>query len=506
MTEKAHILQVERLTIATGKDQGEVRLVNRISFCLSEGEITVLAGPTGAGKTLTARAILALIHNTSLEVSGKILYHQNDCLSMSPEDMNRLRGREIAYMPQDALAGFNPVIRIGKQILETVLLDRSIGKIEGKKHVLSLIEEVGLAPPERFYDAFPSQVSGGELQRLMWVMSIARNPKLLVLDEPTSALDPASKQQLLQLIRDRVQSQGTTVLIITHDIRHLAPLADTLMIMERGVIVDNGTISYLKQHAKSNITQELFEAMHLPTNSPQNAMEGEPARPSTPVLSVKHLQVGHYDEKGKLIIIINNFSFKLYAGQCLGISGPSGAGKSTLALGIARLADFVGGQVFLEGKDILKMEGKGLRMHRKKIQMIWQNPASALHPKHTIRQIFLEALALQPKEGARMDLESLLRMTQLPEELLMRRPHQLSGGQQQRVCIAAALALKPKVLICDEPVSALDTVTQLHILKLLQSLQHELGLALIFISHDEDTVRFMTANVMNIKSEGGDGL
>ncbi len=486
------ILEIKNLELSARESSGFQPLLSGVSLRIRQGEIVALAGATGAGKSLTARSILRLLDERNMRLSGQIIYEGRDLLRLSSDEMRAIRAREIALMFQDPLAGFNPLRSIGSQMKEVVLLDPSISKSRAKERVLELIREMGLDDADRFYNARPSTVSGGELQRLMFAISIAAKPRLLLLDEPGSALDPVLQQHFIQLIRKKASEFDMSVLIITHDLKELARIAGRVWIMNAGSIVEEGTISYLKNQSLSPISTGLFEAMQLPVAKPVQ----KPAPGTMPVLKVEGLEAGYYDTRGKERVVIRDVHLELYSGQCIGITGPSGAGKSTLALAIPGLTDILRGKLLLEGKDLRKLEGKALRKHRKKIQIVWQNPLASLHPYHSVRQSLKEALRHRPPEAPPVTLEELLAMVKLPETLLDRKPHQLSGGQQQRLSIATALSLNPRVLICDEAVSALDTITQKHILELLKSLQERLGLALLFISHDENAVSYMTADVM----------
>ncbi len=486
-----------QVTFHNGKESKT--LLQGVNIDVQPGKVTLLTGKTGAGKTLTAMSIMRLLDNSSCSIHGKIYFNDVDLLQISEKKMQQFRGKKVAMMFQDPLAGFNPIMRLGKQIREALSLQQNMTKKQAKIETLKWIEAMHLFPPDKYYDAWPSEVSGGELQRLMLAHSLARSPKLLILDEPTSALDYRLKQAFIRLLLHHTLVDQMTVLIITHDLKNLYDLADYIYVLENGKIIDSyPTSSPTSRPSFKNTTQSVTRPSPSNLVKSKQYFDAMPHEGVKPVLDIRNLSTGYYNSTGKKINIVQNFNLLLYPGTCVGISGPSGIGKSTLARGIALLSDFTKGQILLEDIDLLTLQSRSLREHRKKIQMVWQNPLSSLNPHQNIEKTLKEAFKQRIAGEVSPTIFDLLEWVELDRNILDSFPNQISGGQQQRVCIARALALNPSVLICDEPVSSLDASTQIHILNLLKKLQRELNLAILFISHDEERIHSMANQLIRL--------
>ncbi len=552
------ILEVSDLTIEFETDQGRIKAVEDISFKINKGETVGIVGESGSGKSVTALAVMRLIQSPPGRISsGRIIFHlptktekereEVDILKISSAKMRSIRGKEIAMIFQEPMTSLNPVYTCGNQVIEAILQHENISVKEAKKRTLSLFERVKLEEPKKIFRAFPHQISGGQKQRVMIAMALACQPSLLIADEPTTALDVTVQKNILQVIQELREERNTATLFITHDLGVIGEVADRVIVMYKGKIVEEGEVWEIFSKPKHPYTKGLLacrprldvKLQTLPTVSDFMVIDdkgqisefsesrfksvGEALMKSfqsikqlkerhdalikqEPLLVVNHLKVHYPTQKnffGKVIAekkAVDNISFKVYPGETLGLVGESGCGKTTLGRSIMRLIREAQGEILYQGEDILSMNPKRLRELRKDVQIIFQDPYSSLNPRITVGEAIMEPMRIHNVLGSekerRARVMELLDTVELHQSYFNRYPHEFSGGQRQRVCIARTLAVEPKFIICDESVSALDVSVQARVLNLLNSLKKSFNLTYIFISHDLSVVKFISDRIM----------
>ena len=519
------LLSLEKLSLAlSGKT-----ILHDISFNLNSNEILAVVGESGSGKSVTAQAIMGLLPPKKTQVKkGSIQFNGKNLLTQTSSDWQQLRGKEIGMIFQEPQSSLNPSMRCGKQVAE---MGRqhffpSLPKKELKEKVLSAFEEVQLPDPERVFNAYPHQLSGGQKQRVMIAMALLCQPKLLIADEPTTALDVLVQQDIIQLIKHLQKQNNMSVLFISHDLSLVANLADTIAVMQEGKLVEIGETKEIFASPKHPYTQGLLGARPatsqrvkwLPTLAdfnkntyhPQPILTEERSLihkdiyAQTPILSVKgvvknYTATGGLFGKAKETTALKNISFDLFPGETLGLVGASGCGKSTLAKALVFLDPPSAGDIYWEGKRIDPSNKKQINQLRKDVQFIFQDPYAALHPLKqlgtAIEEVLLVHTNLRQHEREKRCLELLVQVG-LSADFVSRYPHELSGGQRQRVVIARALAVEPKVLLCDESVAALDISVQAQVLNLLNELKEKLQLSYLFISHDLAVVKHMADKII----------
>ncbi|MEJ6556960.1 MAG: ABC transporter ATP-binding protein [Flavobacteriaceae bacterium] len=519
------LLSLEKLSLAlSGKT-----ILHDISFNLNSNEILAVVGESGSGKSVTAQAIMGLLPPKKTQVKkGSIQFDGKNLLTQTSSDWQQLRGKEIGMIFQEPQSSLNPSMRCGKQVAE---MGRqhffpSLPKKELKEKVLSAFEEVQLPDPERVFNAYPHQLSGGQKQRVMIAMALLCQPKLLIADEPTTALDVLVQQDIIQLIKHLQKQNNMSVLFISHDLSLVANLADTIAVMQEGKLVEIGETKEIFASPKHPYTQGLLGARPatsqrvkwLPTLAdfnkntyhPQPILTEERSLihkdiyAQTPILSVKgvvknYTATGGLFGKAKETTALKNISFDLFPGETLGLVGASGCGKSTLAKALVFLDPPSAGDIYWEGKRIDPSNKKQINQLRKDVQFIFQDPYAALHPLKqlgtAIEEVLLVHTNLRQHEREKRCLELLVQVG-LSADFVSRYPHELSGGQRQRVVIARALAVEPKVLLCDESVAALDISVQAQVLNLLNELKEKLQLSYLFISHDLAVVKHMADKII----------
>jgi peptide/nickel transport system ATP-binding protein len=489
------LLEVKNLSVDFHTSYGTVHAVRDVSWHLDRGETLAILGESGSGKSVSASAILNLIDMPPGEItSGEILFEGRDVLKMFPEERRQLNGCRIAMIFQDPLSHLNPVYSIGFQIAETMTA-HGRNKGETRAKTIELLKRVGLPDAETKIDAYPHQFSGGQRQRIMIAMALALKPDILIADEPTTALDVTVQAQILALLEELQQETGMGLLLITHDLGVVAEVADRVVVMKSGEIVETGTASEVYHNPHHPYTKKLIAAI---------PGEGEMAEPlnieTKPVLEISKL-TKHYGA----LVALDNVSLKVLPGESVAIVGESGSGKSTLAKTILRLEEATSGTALFNGQDLISMDAKDLFKVRRDIQMVFQDPTQSLNPRMSIYDVISEAFVIHPDILERRHWKTrvceLLEQVGLKSEHMNRHPHQFSGGQRQRIAIARALALEPKLIVCDEAVSALDVSIQAQVLALLTKLQSDLGLSYLFIAHDLPLVRDFAHRV--IVMQGG---
>ena len=477
-------LKTEDLTVALPETRGQPQVLKGIDVQIRQGETVCLVGESGSGKSVTSLAIMGLLPEALKVTQGKINLQGENLLPLTQAQMRELRAARVAMIFQEPMTALNPVLRVGDQIMEVMELHTKLSASERRKRARNIMEQVHLPDVDRIFRSYPHQLSGGQRQRIMIAMALVLEPILLIADEPTTALDVTTQKQILSLIDELQAKHGTAVLFITHDMGVVAEIADTVYVMKHGEIVEHGKVEELLRHPQQEYTRKLLSS--VPSLSPR------PARPegSEVVLQVDRLNK-IYGSAGLLRKVpqahaAKDVTFTLTRGRTLGIVGESGSGKSTVARCIMRLIDPTSGQIILDGTDIANLSRGALRPHRKKLQVVFQDPMRSLNPRWTIARSLIEGPLNYgtPRAEAMAEARRLLQVVGLPEDAMSRYPHMFSGGQRQRIAIARAVMMRPDVLVADEAVSALDVSVQAQVLELLDQLQQELGIAIVFITHD----------------------
>lgn len=543
------LLEVRNLKTYFNTDDGVAKAVDDISFTIYRGETVGIVGESGSGKSVTCLSIMRLIASPPGYIAGgEILYHRLDgtivdLAKASKEEMRQYRGNEISMIFQEPMTSLNPVYTCGNQVMETILLHQDTSKAQAKKLTLELFSKVQLPDPSRVFDAYPHQLSGGQKQRVMIAMALSCNPNILVADEPTTALDVTVQKAILELMDDLRKEIEASIIFITHDLGVIAEIADRVIVMYKGHIVEEGNVLDIFQDPKHPYTKSLlacrpplkfrmkqlpvvsdFMTVHYDENE-ERIIEAKDVsveevvnkfkitssvtenrlkdlKSQTPILEVKGLKTHFSTAKNwwgqttQWVKAVDDVSFKVYPGETLGLVGESGCGKTTLGRTILRLTEATAGAVLFEGKDILKMTPKELKKIRKDVQIIFQDPYSSLNPRMTIGNAIMEPMRvhglLENDEARKAKVIELLETVSLEGKHFSRYPHEFSGGQRQRISVARALALQPRFIICDESVSALDVSVQAQVLNLLLSLRVKYNFTYIFISHDLSVVKFMS--------------
>ncbi|MCR9114794.1 MAG: ABC transporter ATP-binding protein [Rhodobacteraceae bacterium] len=480
------LLTIENLSIALPKGADRALAVKDVSFTLDKGEILCIVGESGSGKSMSANALMGLLPEGVTPADGRILFEGRDLLSLGEDDMLALRGHDISMIFQEPLSALNPLMRIGDQIAEVFEAHNILTPSERRARALELLHEVGLPDPETTIRAYPFQLSGGQRQRVVIAMALALEPKILIADEPTTALDVTTQAQILDLIEDLRRKHGMAVLFITHDFGVVADIADRVIVMQSGEVVETGEADTVLLNPTHPYTRALLDAI------PGLSFRESDKSAAPPILSVRDLSMTFTSRssglfrKPRVVKAVQEAGFDLHQGETIGIVGESGSGKSTLGRCLVRLLKPQQGVVEIGGQDISKLTGDTLRRHRRRIQMVFQDPFSSLNPRARIGTILTEGLIAYgtDKPTARKKAAELLTLVGLDPSAMDRFPHEFSGGQRQRIGIARALALEPEVIIADEAVSALDVSIQAQVLDLLADLRDRLNLSMIFITHD----------------------
>ncbi len=542
------ILQVNNLTVDFSNRDNVVRAVDNISFELHKGETIGIVGESGSGKSVTALSIMNLLASPPAEVkSGNILFKTRggavkNLLQLPHNQLRNIRGNDIAMIFQEPMSSLNPVYTCGDQVMEAIRIHNKISRQEARERVLRLFYEVRLQRPEKIFDAYPHEISGGQKQRVMIAMAMSCHPSILIADEPTTALDVTVQANILRLMDSLRETYDTSIIFITHDLRVIAEMADRILVMYKGKIVEQGNIFDIFSNPQHPYTKGLLacrprldvKLKRLPTvadfisdtsetsggtkfnsvgqailfnveSQDETIQKRLAAIKRKPILRVKNLKTyfplnqSLFGKATEFVKAVDDVSFDVYPGETVGLVGESGCGKTTLGRSIIRLVDPTDGEVIFDDHEIHNMSGNRLRTLRNKMQIIFQDPYSSLNPRQTIGEAIMEPMwihkVLGSSEERKKRVHELLDIVGLRKEHFNRFPHEFSGGQRQRVCIARALSLNPKFIICDESVSALDVSVQAQVLNLLNDLKKEFHFTYIFISHDLSVIKFMADRI-----------
>ncbi len=476
------------------------KVLHNVSLDIGQQETVALVGESGSGKSVLAHSILQLHDQEQYQASGEILFHGKNLLTYSEPEIMAIRGNRISMIFQEPMTSLNPVYPIGKQLMEPLLIHRSMTKNEAEKEALKLLDQTGIKNGGQRMADYPHQLSGGQRQRLMISMALACRPELLIADEPTTALDVTIQAQILDLLQELQDHYQMAILLITHDLNMVKKVARRVSIMTEGRIVEQGDTGKIFAQPQEAHTR------HLLSSVPHGEQVARLDRP--PLLTIKNMRCSFPIKKGFLkrkvgeIVAVDNVNLSVRQGTTYGIVGESGSGKSTLGYSLLRLLK-AEGNVFFEGRDISLYTPKEMRALRAQMQIVFQDPFSSLSPRFTVGQIISEGLEVHKIGANRQERETLvaqaLEEVGLKATMASRYPHEFSGGQRQRIAIARAIALKPKFIVMDEPTSALDMTIQAQIISLLRDLQEKYSIAYMFISHDLRVVRALADEIAVMK-------
>ena len=515
------MLQVKDLSIRFLSHKKETEVVKKVSFNLGMNKILGIVGESGSGKSVTSLAILGLLSKNAI-LDGEIYFKEKNIISISNKAFENIRGKKIGMIFQEPMSSLNPTITCGKQVYEVLKKHTDLNKKEIFKEVISLFEKVKLPTPQRIFKSYPHQLSGGQKQRVMIAMAIACKPDLLIADEPTTALDVTVQKEIIGLLKELQSENKMSILFISHDLPLVSEIADDVIVIYKGEIIEQGKTKDIFKNPQKQYTKALINSKpslterlkKLPTvndyinketfSEPYTKFERQKFHQklynSEPLLEIVNLKKYFYSHQGlsknPAIKAVDDVSFKLYEGETLGLVGESGCGKTTLGRSILHLEEITSGKIFYRGKDITVLSKLELVDLRKEIQIIFQDPFSSLNPRISIGNAILEPMTvhkiLPSYEDRKLYVLEILKKVGLQEDHFNRYPHEFSGGQRQRIGIARAIALKPKLIICDESVSALDVSVQAQVLNLLNELKKVFNFSYIFISHDLSVVKFMS--------------
>lgn len=539
------LLEIKNLRTEFRTENETVTAVNGISFSVNKGETIGIVGESGSGKSVTSLSIMRLIASPPGKITGgEMLFNSAtqgivDLASLPEKQLRKLRGNEIAMIFQEPMTSLNPVYTCGNQVMESLLLHKNLSRSAAKARTIELFKEVQLPRPEQLFDSYPHQLSGGQKQRVMIAMAISCNPSLLIADEPTTALDVTVQKSILELLQKLQQQYQMGILFITHDLGVIAELADKVVVMYRGSIVEQGTVNDIFTKPQHPYTKGLLACrppmnirlkrlpivsdfmitdnsgllvenkatvtditQQLVITAEERATRLSNLYAQAPLLQLRNLKTyfpvnkGIFGKVTDYVKAVDSITFDVYPGETLGLVGESGCGKTTLGRSILRLVEPTAGEIIYKGVNIRNLSYEEMRKMRKEMQLIFQDPYSSLNPRITIGKAIMEPMqvhkVLANDHDRKNKVIELLERVSMSEKHFDRYPHEFSGGQRQRICIARALALGPKFIICDESVSALDVSVQAQVLNLLNELRAEFGFTYIFISHDLSVVKFMS--------------
>ena len=488
------LLEVDDLKISARRDDDSLLpIVKGVSFSVARGEVVALIGESGSGKTTIALSALGYTKPGLEFAGGEVRLEGENVITMASDQLRSLRGQRVAYLAQSAAATFNPALTIGEQVTESCVLHGILNQKQATERAETLYRALELPDPDRLGRRYPHQVSGGQLQRLMAAMALCGKPDLLVLDEPTTALDVTTQIEVLKAFKSVIKQEGSAAIYVTHDLSVVAQIADHIVVLYAGEIQEHGSAEQVVNQPGHDYTRRLMHAVRPPPAAGQGDESLSEHRRESPALQVKDITAGYGRKHNGMpaITVLRDVNVSIERGHTVGVIGESGCGKSTLARVMAGLLPAAQGQVLLDGDELQPALQKRKRSELQKIQFVFQMADTALNPRQRIDHILGRPLGfylgLKGKEKRRRILE-LLEMVELPQDFAGRYPEELSGGQKQRVNLARALAAAPEVLLCDEVISALDSIVGANVIELLKRLRKQTGVSFVFISHDLSTV------------------
>lgn len=531
------LLKVKNLNVSFLQEDRWQAAVHGVSFGLEAGETLGIVGESGSGKSVSSLALMRLLPNRQATFSAdEIIFDGQNVLDWNPEEMRLARGSKMAMIFQEPMSSLNPVMRCGKQVMEAIQTHQKISRKDAKEKVLELFRRVKLPRPEQHFEAWPHQMSGGQKQRVMIAMAIANKPQLLIADEPTTALDVTVQKEILLLLKELQHETGMGMIFISHDLAVIGEIADKVVVMHKGQVVESGNVKEVLGNPQHPYTQGLLAcrpplgirlrrlpvvkeflenkwpgglsemATALKTNPEERKQLHRAMFSGEALLKVEGLKTWYPVQNGFLkkstlfVKAVDDVSFEVFPGETLGLVGESGCGKTTLGRSILRLQEPTGGKVSYKGIVVNALNKRDMRTFRKQLQIVFQDPYSSLNPRMAIGEAILEPMTVHGLHaGSRARREKVMELLEevgLEATHYRRYPHEFSGGQRQRICIARALAVNPELVICDEPVSALDVSVQAQVLNLLNRLKQDYGFTYIFISHDLSVVRYMSDRVL----------
>ena len=516
------LLDIRDLSISFLNQKRATQVVHNISFSLGKNEILAIVGESGSGKSVTSLAIMGLLDKKRAQITGELLYNDISLLELEESALQKYRGNEISMIFQEPMSSLNPSLTCGFQVVEIIQQHTKLSKKKAKQLTLELFEKVKLPRPQQLFASYPHQISGGQKQRVMIAMAIACKPKILIADEPTTALDVTVQKEILQLLKELQEETQMSIVFVSHDLALVSEIADNVLVMYQGEVVEYASAKAIFTNPQNTYTKALLNARpsldtrlkQLPTisdfleNTPKTDVETPAKRQKRleilytqpPLLEIKNVDKTYVSKSGifsktREVKAVNDISFKLYPGETLGLVGESGCGKSTLGNAILQLVPTTKGSILYRGEEIIGLPRKKLRALRKDIQIIFQDPYASLHPRLTVGQAIIEPMKVHKLYGSQAARKEralyLMKRVGLEKEHFNRYPHEFSGGQRQRIGIARTIAVEPKLIICDESVSALDISVQAQVLNLLNELKRDFEFTYIFISHDLAVVKYM---------------
>ncbi len=490
------MLTVENLSVSFVSREGTSQAVDNVSFSVEPGQTTAIIGESGAGKSVACYSLLGLVPQPPARIdSGRAVFAGRDLLTLSPRELRAIRGRDIAMVFQDPMTCLNPNMRIGEQLMEPLRYHQRVPRAEARERALALMDEVGIRDPATTIDYYPHQFSGGMRQRVMIAMALINEPKLLIADEPTTALDVTIQAQILSLLAELQKRRNLGIVFISHDLAVVADIADRIVVMCDGAVVEAGDHDAIFRNAQHPYTRRLLQS--VPTGGKDTRRED-----TSPLISVRNLRTWFKQER-QVFKAVDDVSFDIQRGEILGLVGESGSGKSTIGRSLLRLVPVTAGQVMFDGRDVNELAGGELKQLRRRMQIIFQDPFASLNPRMTVYDALAEPLLLHGIESRRSVSAHVLRLMDdvgLARAFVRKYPHEFSGGQRQRIAIGRALATRPEFVVADEPVSALDVTIQAQILDLMQQLASEYGLTMLFISHDLAVVRQLADRIVVLRA------
>jgi len=525
--ENTPLISIKDLVLSLGNKKKKTEVLHTISFDVFENEILGIVGESGSGKSVTSLTLMGLLPKKQANLSGEIYFQGNDLLKYDEKKFRKIRGSEVAMIFQEPMSALNPSLKCGFQVSEILMLHLNMNASEAKKETISLFEKVKLPRPNEIYNSYPHQISGGQMQRVMIAMAIACKPKLLIADEPTTALDVTVQKEIISLLKSIQKETKMAMLFISHDLSLVSEIADRVLVMYKGNIVESATTEEIFKNPQNEYTKALLASRpslnvrlaELPTiasiadksfkpreiKATERAKKHKQIYTQSPILEIVNLEKYYFSNvvlfaKTEVVKAVDNVSFSVFEGETLGLVGESGCGKSTLGKTILQLEKATAGSIKYRGKELTTLSKTDIRNLRKEIQIIFQDPFSSLNPRLMIGEALMEPMEVhglgKNKKERRERVISLLDRVGLDETHFYRYPHELSGGQRQRVGIARTVIVEPKLVICDESVSALDISVQAQVLNLLNELKNDYGFTYIFISHDLAVVKYMSDQLL----------